>query len=319
MSSPPPGVTPGTQWLPARLLWAAVLAVVCLGGAGLAAAADRPHTQDQRPELSGGGDSRAAPWLATLQGGLESVEADVADLSAAGRRVLIEVSGSSTGGLEAQLAAGDEAATNLPGSVAALAALRDEVPAGVVPWRLGDANRARLALVDEALRLSAGLPATWAGAAAEARAARALLEAIGRHDDRALAGVHAGSEGRFGEAAAALEEALAALDAVSFQVAAQAAPLADWLGAQRRHDEALLALYRHVEETGTTDDEEGSRLRAEVDDARQPLPTTEQTRQQIVAEAHGRRLGDALSDIEEARGVILEAIAADADESLDGS
>ena len=313
MTSRRTSATLASQWLRRRLLWTAVLLLICLGGAGLATAVDRPATQAARPELSRAADRAAAPWLEELEAALRTLDGDVSALSGAARRVLVEVSALAGGRLESSVAAGDAIAERLLETHASAVALRESPAAGVEPWRLGQQNLERLALVDGALVAAGGLPALWREIADRGRLAAALLETLAGHDELALAGVRAGTESRWADAVAALEAALGELERVAGVGQAlrgpdPGQPLDELLAAHRRHDEALLALYRYMAEGGSLDDARATDLRAGVEAARLPLPTPTATLQEVTAGVAGPALSEGLSAIEEARASILEAL-----------
>lgn len=313
MTSRRSSVTLASQWLRRRLLWTAVLLLICLGGAGLATAVDRPATQAVRPELSWATDRAAAPWFEEMMAALRLLDADVSALSGAARRVLVGVSLLAGDQLESSAAAGDAIAERLREILASAVALRETPPADVEPWRLGDQDLERLERIDAALVAAGSLPPLWRDISDRGRLAGELLEILARHDELALDGVRAGSESRWDEAVGALEAALLELEPAAdvrrrLGEDADAQRLDELLAAHRRHDEALLALYRHMVDGGSLDDPRATDLREAVEAARMPLPTPTETLQRVLAEVAGPALSDGLSEIEGARASILEAL-----------
>jgi len=313
MTSRRTSVALASQWLRRRLFWTAVLLLICLGGAGLATAVDRPATQAVRPEVSWAIDRDAAPWLEEMLAALRTLDDDVAALSGAARRVLVEVNVLAGAQLEPAVAAGDAIAERLLETLADAVAVREAPVAGVEPWRLGDQNLERLERIDRALVAAGGLPPLWRDIAERGRLAGQLLETLTGHDELAVAGVRAGSESRWEEAVGALQAVVQQLEqATSLRPrlgeAADAEPLDELLAAHGRHDEALLALYRYMAEGGSLGDTRATELRVAVEAARLPLPTPAERLQEVVIAVCGPALSEGLSAIEEARASILEAL-----------
>jgi hypothetical protein len=300
----------GSSWLRRRLPWTAALLLACLGGAGLVAAVDRPHTIEQRPELSWAADRDAAPWLDDLLAAVAALEPDVTDLSTSVRLILIEVSSAEPTELESHLAAGRAASARLATNLASLQELREAPPPDVEPWRLGEVDRGRLASVDAVLVSAGELAQVWRSLSEQAGLGAELVRALARHDERVLSALRAGREGRWSAAAGELEAArqqLSELAALRSRVDGQAALLDSLLDGQSQHDEALLALYSHAQQGGSVDDAEGLQLRRRVEAARRPVPTPIGTLQAVLSEAVGRELSAGLSTIEAVRGNILAA------------
>ncbi|CAN5792744.1 hypothetical protein BH24CHL6_BH24CHL6_13770 [soil metagenome] len=311
MISRKPRLAVGSRCLGPGLPWAGVLLLTCLGGAGLVAAVDRPHTPEQRPELSWAADRAAAPWLEALLVEVEALESDVADLSASARLVLIEVSSAQPSELESRLVTGRAASAGVAAGLDSLRAVREPPPAEVESWRLGEATRERLADIDAILVSAAELPETWRDLSEQALLAAELLAALERHDGSALAALRAGAEGRWTSAVEELEAALLPLDEAAglrSRLEGQSALLDRLLDGHRRHDEALLALYSHAEQSGSVEDAQGLELRRRVEAARLPLPTPTATLQALVSQTAGRALSQRLSTIEVVRGNILDAL-----------
>jgi hypothetical protein len=59
--------------------------LIALGGAGLAAAADRAPTDVTRPELTWRAEQAIRPWIESLAGTLVALDEEASRLSAAGR------------------------------------------------------------------------------------------------------------------------------------------------------------------------------------------------------------------------------------------
>src|SRR5512133_3238478 len=87
-----------------RLAWTVVLVLIALGGAGLVSAADRPATDDGRPELTAHADALARPWLLPLTAQAHEVATDVDTINGSGRTILGLAPGASKDRADAALA-----------------------------------------------------------------------------------------------------------------------------------------------------------------------------------------------------------------------
>jgi hypothetical protein len=313
MASRTPRVTLGSEWIRRRLFWTTVLVLVALGGAGLASAVDRPHTDRYRPELGHVTDQRATAWLGALLDELARAEDDVGQLATAGRRALIAASAVALAEVDAAVDAGDEVAARVAQTVGPLIDLRAAPPDSVETWRLGEANRERLARIDVAITALADIEATWQRLAVGAVLAVELVRAVGRHDAAVEAALAAGRDGNWqralellGRAAPALDEAESAGDRLTPDH--DSVELMALIDGHRAHDEALRALYARLAETDSLDDPVVDELRRQVQQARVAVPTTGDTLGRVVADTAGPWLSTQLAAIEVARGSVNDAL-----------
>ncbi len=151
--------------------------LIALGGAGLAAAADRAPTDVTRPELTWRAEQAIRPWIESLAGTLVALDEEASRLSAAGRGVLVGLATQDPSALQAALAEGDQSRDRLSGLVADLADRRARQREAIPDGSLGDASRRLLASIDAALTAGAELPETWAG----------LVDAAGETDAPSVA------------------------------------------------------------------------------------------------------------------------------------
>ncbi len=161
--TPQPRPVPSTSRLRQRLVWTAVLVLIALGGAGLAAAADRAPTDVARPELTWRAEQAIRPWIESLAGPLVALDEEASRLSAAGRGVLVGLATQDPAALEAALAEGAESRDRLSGLVADLADRRTRQREAIPDGSLGDGSRLILARIDTALAAGAELPEMWTG------------------------------------------------------------------------------------------------------------------------------------------------------------
>ena len=161
-----------------RLAWTVVLVLVALGGAGLVSAADRPASDDGRPELTAHADALARPWLLPLAAQAREVATDVDTVNGSGRTILGLAPGVNDDQAEAALSAGDGARADLDTKLAALLTARADVPAGLDPQRMGVANRDLLASIDQIAAGAGPVSRTWHGLSAGTGQVTALFAAL---------------------------------------------------------------------------------------------------------------------------------------------
>ena len=144
-----------------RLVTTALLVLIALGGAGLAAGADRQQVPDQRPEVTWAADQQAAPYVARLTADLNALQPAVTDLSQAARSALEAIQAPANGRSGAALASGDAATAELADFAATLNSDQTAASANVERWRLGPENSAQLDAVDAAVDAVADLGVQW--------------------------------------------------------------------------------------------------------------------------------------------------------------
>jgi hypothetical protein len=313
MTSRTPRVTLGSEWIRRRLFWTTVLVLVALGGAGLATAVDRPHTDRYRPELGHVTDRHAAAWLGQLLDELAQAEDDVGQLATAGRRAFIGASAVALEEVQSAVDAGDDVAARVAQAAGPLIDLRATPPGGVETWRLGEANRERLARIDAAIIALADIEAAWQRLAVGAVLTVELVSAVGRHDAAVDGALSAGRDGDWQGALELLDRAAPALDEAE-SAGERLTPdhdsveLATLVDGHRAHDEALRALYARLAETDSLDDPVVDDLRRQVQQVRVAVPTTSETLGRVVADTAGPWLSTQLAAIEAARGSVSDAL-----------
>ncbi len=298
-----------------QLWWTALFVLIALGGAGLASAADRPPTDDARPELSWRAEQAARPMLDELAAQLAALEEELAALSSAVRDTLVGLRALDPAGIETALAAGDASARRLDELVATLVALRQQQAATVDDRRLSNASQELLAGTDAAIEGSAPLPTRWGQMAFDAQRVARLLDALARHDELVFRATTAARQERFDEALGLLGEAeLTLLEAEAIRDELEeevddVQTLDELLRRYRDYDVALTALYLEMAGNGTTDDEQIRDLIDAVDLAQAALAASNDALDVVVAKAGGRAVTDTLVLIEEARGAVSAALA----------
>ena len=286
-----------------------MLVLIALGGAGLVSAADRPATDDGRPELTAHADALARPWLLPLAAQAREVAADVDTVNSSGRTILGLAPGANTDEADAALSAGDGASADLDTKLAALVAARANVPAGLDPVRMGVANRDLLASVDQIAAGAAPVSRTWHGLAADTSQVTALFAALAGHDDLDARATAAGGNADWVGALNLLAQASGQLqlaDGLRDQLAAanDVGALDDLLDNYAAYDTALTDLYTAVRDGTSQDSQHARDLAAAVVAARAQLPADRDALQRFVADFAGATISGEVVDLETARGTI---------------
>ena len=299
-----------------RMWWTTLLVLIALGGAGLAVASDRPQNPVQRPEVTWRADQEALPWIEALAGQLELIDRDVVDLSDDGRHVLRNLQSLQLDAMNTEIAAGDELATTLESKLATLSASRDEALEHIEEWRLGPQTLALLGQVTDAVDSAEDLPGIWRGLAADAQEVADLVDSLLRHDGLVFRATTAGRQGEWDSALNFLSDAagpLASARQIRDALAAESldvTTLDDLMGRLAAYDEALVALYTYVRDTGERSGPQFEALQQEVDRTQAALPSNTSALSVIVGDGAGPTLTAALVDIEQAHGAILDALLA---------
>ncbi len=293
-----------------RLAWTVVLVLIALGGAGLVSAADRPATDDGRPELTAHADALARPWLLPLAAQAREVAADVDTVNSSGRTILGLAPGANTDEADAALSAGDGASADLDTKLAALVAARANVPAGLDPVRMGVANRDLLASVDQIAAGAAPVSRTWRRAGRRYEPGDRAVRCAGRPrrlstHGRPAAGGNADWVGALNLLAQASGQ-LQLADGLRDQLAAanDVGALDDLLDNYAAYDTALTDLYTAVREGTSQDSQHARDLAAAVVAARAQLPADRDALQRFVADFAGATISGEVVDLETARGTI---------------
>ena len=297
-----------------RLAWTVVLVLIALGGAGLVSAADRPATDDGRPELTAHADAIARPWLLSLAAGARDIVKDVDAVNDGGRTILGLDPGAGPDKVESALTAGDQASADLDAKLAALVAQRANVPAGLDPLRMGVANRNVLAAIDGVASGAKPVTGTWQALSADTSQVTALLVALKQHDDIDSRATAAGGRADWQSALDLLAQAndqLTAAHSARDQLAAtnDVTSLDQLLDSYRDYDAALVALYTAVRDGATQDSQQARDLAAAVIAARNKLPADDAALNQYIADFAGATIASEVVDLETARGAVDAAAA----------
>jgi hypothetical protein len=300
--------------------WMALVIVGSLAAAGLVLALDHRPTPEARPELTAADAAVLAPRLAALEPALESLAAAAQAVADAGRETLVRLRALDLPGTTDALTAGDVAMGDL-----ALALAQVRAQAAVLRDGLGDgrhlppADRARLAAIDAALVAADGLPRAWADIGAATAAPARVLIARRDHEAAVRRAMDLLEASRIPEALAHLDAADAALaDVAQVRTAAADAgrdvsALDAWIDPVAAHTTALRRLALALEAANGIATPEVEAARRAVDETKGPRPATDDALVAAVTDLGAGDLTAHLLAIEEARGAIEAALAAEPD------
>lgn len=302
--------------LPQRILLTALLLVVAVAGAGLATAADRPHGDAHRPELTARADRLFAAWRERLHGELTGSEGQLTGLAHSGREVLGFVYQLQFADAQAAVVRGSDAALAVDAHRRALLDIRLAQARELADTRLGTANREFLRDVDAAIEQMAAAPDGWTSLAATAATVSELISALREHDELVAEAASAGRNGQWSLALQRLEPAVGALArarAVRERVAtgADVSTLDDLLVRLAAYDEALGRLYGALDDGASPTSARVTALTEDVERAEEALPTDDSPLRVIVAEVGGPTAAQPLVVIERARGAVAAALGGD--------
>jgi hypothetical protein len=310
-------MTPKRLAVPARLrrrlTWTTAMVLISLGGAGLAAAADRPATDTARPELTAHSDQLASSWLEAMSSQAHAVADRVDALSQDGRDVLAQMQGLDPAQIGNALAAGDQSGADLEIAASTLADLRYAGPEQLDETRLSQANRRLLAAIDEVIGAAVPMPAAWHSIAADTREVANLLVALLTHDGLVFRATTAGRQKDWtgaldllGQGGTSLGQARAVRDHLA--ASNDVSTLDDLLGRYAAYDAALTDLYTALRDGASLDSQQVQRLSAKVDQAEAGLPADTDALKVVVADASGGSVAEGVVNLEEARGKVTEAV-----------
>jgi hypothetical protein len=314
-----PALTPlwrNRAWLALRAAaWAVVAIVIALGGAGLVIGADHPAGDTTRPELTTRGDAEMRAAIAPIAVELRNLEADVTRLGQTGRDALADLATEDVATLQDVLDQGDILVTSIEARKATIRAAVQTLPYAADSPRIGEAMRARVAAIGDALAAVDAVAADWAQLARGAVPATRLRSLLERHDEQTLA---AAASAREDEYARAVRQLAVSLDLVTqaqvirdlLAPTSDVSVLTQWLDRNRRYDRALQALYRELDSSDGIVTARARQAFAEVQRIQQLLPVDTRALIVVMADIAQGGLNQAVLSIEQARGRLAEAEAA---------
>lgn len=301
------------------LFWTAIFAVLAVGGAGLVGQAWHPPGSAVRAELTYPGDSALHARLDAATASLAGIADEIEVLADAAKTSLAEVTSSESERLRAAVERGDKAATTIEARAAelrlALFDLPGDGPTATIEY--GNAALVRRSTVLAAIEAASGLAAHWRQVAARATETANLTTQIARHDQTVLAAAADGRAERYQRAIRILDEALLIVADIQTRrvrliAGSEGTVLDEWIVRSRNYDTALRNLYEALRDCRCPGGPVTVEVRfAQRDEqlARDQLPPDRRTIIVIVSEVTAGGLTEAVIAIDDARGLIEDALA----------
>jgi tetratricopeptide (TPR) repeat protein len=299
------------------LAWLAVIVVMALGGAGVVAQWSHPPGTPARAELTWHGDQAVGPALDTAQADLRAIGDQVDHLSVLARGALAALTADDQEQFAAALGEGGDTARAIAAASTALradlVALPGDLPTDQISY--GSDVRARRAAMLDALDSTSGLARSWASLTIGSLAASDLISLLTSHDVTVAAAASQGRDAEYPAALSTLAEAVTKLDDAAdirnrLENTTDVDTLDQWISRNRRYDEALIALYTALRDSGGLVNDAVRDAFREEGAARAILPPDTRGLVVIVAEIGRGGLNQAVIAIEQARGRLTMALEA---------
>jgi hypothetical protein len=297
------------------IAWTALAVLIALGSAGIVASANQPPGSAGRPELTAAGDAAMEPALDAATQDLATLADEVEALGTTARRALGQVTAGDTASLQETIAQG----TALLDRVGALAARLDgslaAIPYADDQWEL-HVSAALHRRYDELATVSGvtrGLAGDWAAFTGRSLDAARLGALLARHDEETAAAAARGSDGRYKDAISRLDASdavLAEARGLRDRLAAttDVATLTAWIDRNADYDAALRDLYKALIASNARVTPAVRRAFEGEQAARAQLPGDTRAVVVIMSDIAQGGLNQAVIAIEEARGVLAQAL-----------
>jgi hypothetical protein len=314
------------RWVPA-LAWLLAAVVIALGSAGIASGLDHMPATGARPELTYGADRAIAAELDAATVDLRALSDQVDALAGQGRNALGALVASNTPGLQAAISAGDAQIVAIQASARALRDRLAALPgldAAAAASRYSPTTLARYATLVAALPAVDALDGDWARLAAGSVPAIELTANLAAHDQIAGRAVQQGAAGKYAAAIRTLalaEAQLAAARTVRDQLASRidTSTLDAWIDRNATYDAAVGDLWAAVLASPTRVTNAVRTAAARERTAKAQLPQDTSALVVILGDVARGGLNQAVIAIEEARGRLLDALAAAAAQAAPGA
>ena len=301
----------------ATLGWLVAAVVIALGSAGIAGGLDHPPASGARPELTYGADRLVAPILDASTADLRALSDQVDVLAGEGRQALSALVSGDTSGLKAAIGAGEAQVGTIATAARALRARLAALPAidAAAAARFGPSTLERYAPLIAALPAVDTLGDEWTRLAAGSVPAAELTTYLAAHDRIAGQAVQLGAAGRYADAIRTLARATAELAAariVRDQLATRidTSTLDTWIDRNATYDTAATDLWAAIVASPTRVTPAARAAAAREEAARALLPTNTSALVVILGDVAQGGLNQAVIAIEDARGRLLDALAA---------
>jgi hypothetical protein len=300
------------------LAWFAIAVVIAAGSAGMASGLNHVPATGSRPELTWAGDRQASTALDAATAKLQTLSDAVDALGASSKTALVSLVAGDT---EALTGALDKGTSQLAAVSAATADLRAALAA--VPYTdAGAGLHVSAALIARYQRLAAtpaltaNLETDWTVLSARAMAASGVPALLAKHDQQTAAAAKQGEASHYQQALALLDApdatlALARTMRDDLAKIADVTTLSSWIDRQAAYDAALRNLYRAMLASKGKVTKDVRTAFAAEEAAKAALPANTKGIAVIMGDIARGGLNQAVIDIEQARGALAAALAAE--------
>lgn len=301
------------------LVWLVVVVVMAVASAGVVAQWSHPPGTPARAELTWHGDQEVDPALDAALADLRAIGDEVDRLSILARGALAALTADDQGPFTTALTEGGMVARAVESGSATLRVTLLALPGdlGTEAILYGSDTRARRATMLAALESSEGLARSWANLTVGSLAASNLISLLTSHDLTVAGAAAQGRDADYEAALVTLATAVGMLDEATeardrLANTTDVVTLDEWIRRNRHYDEALIALYSALRDSGGLVNDAVREAYREEGEARANLPPDTRGLVVIVADIGRGGLNQAVIAIEQARGrlnLIIEALA----------
>jgi hypothetical protein len=296
-------------------VWLLAAAVIAIGAAGLAVAANPVPDEISRPEVFARADAAMAPGMAVIDAQLRDVQERVTALSGLSRSALVNLNAGDQEALVEDLDDGDLLVLEIGSIATAAAADLRALPFDADSYQISRAMAARVEAAGEAVETVRPLADLWGRVARGALPASEIARHLADHDLATFAATQDGTAGRYADALQGLGAARAELTA-ALEIRDQLVEAVDtttldiWVDRNRTYDDALARLYRALQASGGRVNDAAREAFADVQRAQRLLPPDTRAIVVIMSDLAQGGLNQAAIRIDEARGALIAAVAA---------
>lgn len=297
------------------VVWLVAAALIAIGAAGLAVAANPVPDEAARPEVFARADAAVAPGLAAIDAQLRDVQELVAALAGLSRTALVSLNAGDQEALVQDLDNGDRLVLEIGSIATAAAADLRALPYDADSYQISGSMAERIAAAGEAVEAVRPLADLWSRVARGALPASEIARHLADHDLATFAATQDGTAGRYADALKGLGKARAELTA-ALEIRDQLVESVDtttldiWVDRNRTYDDALARLYQALQGSRGRVTDAAREAFADVQRAQKLLPPDTRAIVVIMSDLAQGGLNQAAIRIDEARGALTAAVAA---------
>jgi hypothetical protein len=295
--------------------WVVLALLIALGSAGIVAAMSHAPGTTARPELTWAGDSEIQSALDAATADLDTLAAEVDELSATARVALSQVVAGDAEALQATIVSGAQRVADVQRLTTELEQSLAAVPHTGDDWALqvSAGMRRRFDELASTTGVTKGVGNDWAALTGRSVDATRISALLTSHDEQTAAAARLGSEGKYKDALAQLdasEATIADSRALADRLAAttDVTTLKAWIDRNAEYDAALRVLYKALVKSGARVNADVRKALDLEQQARARLPGDTRALIVIMSDIAQGGLNQAVIAIEEARGSLAQAL-----------